>query len=210
MLATRDVVSAELIRVTCANRGLLETEITTNVANNLKEKKLGLFQNEVDYRVLLPDFKPNKNGILEKTKFRLDLAGYTATGFTLCEFKKYDEKKRDKNPWGVLFYFDQDRLKLEHAIFTNKENTTNPLHGKALLVCSVINTDFNANTSQIALMVDQFQKNNPNPPIRKSNYYSILESFEKTSKERNPTWQFEIVKMKKEKVAFLIGSIDLY
>src|SRR5437868_6923064 len=78
---------------------LNETGVTQRVARHFKESKSGLFQNEVDYRIFWPEFRPAD----PVKRSRLDLAGFMAGELLVVEVKVYDEKIKTKNPWGVLY-----------------------------------------------------------------------------------------------------------
>ncbi len=196
------VVYRELISATMANPDALETTITEAAAVRLKKMKFGLFQNEVDYRLLLPSFTPPEE-VGESTKnFRADLVGYTQSGFVLTEFKIYDELKRNKNPWGVLYYLDLDRLKLESAVKANSRG----LEGVVCTVSAVRNTDFAPHPDQVATMIDCYHSKGRNQGIRDSRFYPILEVAEMTGTQFSQfDWSYQVFKRKN--VAFLVGML---
>jgi len=200
-------VIEQLFRVTKNNPDFKEVPITEKVSEILKKKKEGLFQNEVDYKVLFPEFCPPDHEENSRDKYRGDLVGFSGGGFSLIEFKIYDELKRNKNNWGVFWYFNHDRLKIESALEANSNN----LNGIGSIVFALRNTDFVINQDQVSLMVNKFGTLKPGqsyPSIKNSNYYSILLAYKEYCRnESKYSWDFEIVK--KGNIAFLVGWISL-
>ncbi len=198
-------VYQELIRATLANPDANETTITEVAALGLKKRKFGLFQNDVDYRLLLPDFLPPEGVGLSTRNFRANLVGYTRHGFVLLEYRIYDELLRhNKNPWGILYYFDLDRKKLESAIEANAVKHQG-------IVCSVFavrNTDFEEHPAQVSTMVESWGMPGRNPPIKNSRYYPILHAMKGASAKLSKYgWHYELVK--KDRIAFLVGTASL-
>lgn len=197
----------QIIKVTVANSKFKEVDITENVSEGLKKKKQGLFQNEVDYRILFPDFTPPISETNNSTKYRADLVGFSDGGLSLIELKIYDEEKRNKNNWGVLYYLNKDRLKIEAAVKANKNN----LNGIGAIVIAIKNTTFKKNNDQINLMIDMagtLKKGERYPSIKNSNYFSILDALVGyTNKDSNISWAFENIR--KGKTAFLVGWVKL-
>jgi hypothetical protein len=198
-------VCRELINSTLANPTALETTITEAAAVGLKKQKFGQFQNEVDYRLLLPVFSPPES-VGEATKrFRADLIGYTQSGFVLSEFKILDELKRNKNPWGVLYFLDLDRLKLEAAVKANSCG----LSGAVCTVVAVRNTDFSAHPDQVNAMIDRYsdpQSKGRCPAIRNSRCYPILE-IAMTTGTRYSDYNWSYRTFHRKNVDFLVGIL---
>jgi len=199
----------QLIKVTTNNPDFKEVPITEEVSEILKKKKEGLFQNEVDYKVLFPAFMPPQDEGNSKDRYRGDLVGFSNGGFSLIEFKIYDENRKNKNNWGVFWYFNQDRLKIESARKANNKK----LYGTGAIVFAVRNTDFKTNEDQVKLMAVKFgtlQSNERYPGIKNANYYSILEAYkEYCMKNSSFPWKFDEI-IKKDNVAFLVGRIELF
>ena len=65
-------VIEEIIKVTAsAGPDDIEVNITQIVAENMKKKKTRLFQNEIDYRILFPNFDPTSHEGKSSQKFEL-------------------------------------------------------------------------------------------------------------------------------------------
>ena len=201
-------VIEEIIKVTAsAGPDDIEVNITQIVAENMKKKKTGLFQNEIDYRILFPNFDPTSHEGKSSQKFRADLVGFDSTGFSFVEFKMFDENKiKKKNIWGVFWLSYLDLLKLEAAVLSNVNN----LEGTAAIIFAIRNTDFQERNNQSAKMVEVFLKDNfdKKPSIKGATYFPILSALKEYSKKKNKfQWIFEI--KKKKNVAFLVGKLDL-
>jgi hypothetical protein len=195
-----------LIRTTVSEPKHKEVPITSMVAEILKQKKLGLFQNELDYRVFFPHFKPDGN---DAGRYRVDLAGFTWEGLVLTEFKLYDENIKTMNPWGVLHHICRDMEKLEAVARSN--NGKQP--GAVQIIVAVRNTDKKENFDQIKCMNDQWEMpQGRRPRIKDSNYFSILKAFDyrlQSERKDKLKWKSEWHSESKMRTSFLSCTADL-
>jgi hypothetical protein len=195
----------ELVRVSVDKPELQEVAITEEVAHRLKRKKTGMFQNEVDYRILFPRFTPPEDIPAKAQRLRADLAGFAAGKLILTEFKLYNENIRTSNHWKVLFYLLRDRVKLESAIRANE----NGIPGFVIQACAVQNTDFTEHREQTSIMSNGFvQENGKAKSISNTRYFPILPAFANWTREISTfDWDFQIVR--KATTAVLIGVATL-
>ncbi|CAA9890557.1 hypothetical protein METHB2_240030 [Candidatus Methylobacter favarea] len=206
------LIVEEIIATTLKFKNMKEVEITQKVSSQLKDKKIGLFQNEVDYRVLLPEFTPD-----DGHNCRGDLVGFSHGRFVLAEYKIYDENLINKNPWGVFYYFMRDRLKLESAIRYNSQN----LPGHVMQICVIRNTDCVENDVQndvqIELILEHFKISNhfkmlkndqrvKYPSLKGAKYLPILQAFKKFPSESTHAWEYSF--KSRGSTAFLIGIAE--
>jgi hypothetical protein len=192
-----DSVIAETLRQPTSN----EVDITAAVAITMKQKRAGLFQNEVDYRILAPSFKSLENDCHASSAYRADLVGYSKSGFTVAEFKIYDEHKRTKNPWGVLHFLRRDVAKLDALA-----KSPNRLWGDLYSIIAIRNTDFDPGYEQQKSMLRAVESKDKKPQLRGFRYYPILLVLE-TFLKRKVKWDVEIVT--KNETAFLIARRQL-
>lgn len=189
---------AAIIAETLQNPKALEVKITGAVSETMKRRRAGLFQNEVDYRILAPGFEPPENDCHAKSAYRADLVGYSKSGFTVAEFKIYDEEKRTKNPWGVLHFLQRDIEKLDKLAKTKRK-----LWGNLISIVAIRNADFDPGEEQQKTMLGYGKSKSKKPLLRGFRYYPVLFVLAKEL-ERRAEWDVEI--KKKGGTAFLIAS----
>jgi hypothetical protein len=182
-------VRNSIVKTTIKYPNAQEVEITMRVAEDLKRKKQGLFQNEVDYRILFPNFKPLPDSGTKEGRYRVDLVGFTANRFIFTEFKIWDENRRTKNPWGVFHFLRRDLRKLEAAVRQNKGR----VNGAVQLLVALRNSDKIKDVAQIDLMWPYCRDNGTihgrKPRTHCGNYFSVVEVFHKYIREREMPWQ---------------------
>ncbi len=189
---------AAIIAETLQKPTALEVKITGAVSKTMKQRRAGLFQNEVDYRILVPDFESLENDCHAKKSYRADLVGYSKSGFTVAEFKIYDEEKRTKNPWGVIHFLRRDIARLNKLAETNHK-----LWGDLIFIVAIRNADFDRGEEQQELMRSYGKSKSKKPPLRKFRYYPVLLILDKELRD-NATWNVEL--KKRGGTAFLIAS----
>ena len=200
------VVAKALIDAVIANPTLNEVGITHAVAQEVKRAKTGLFQNEVDYRVLFPRFRPPTSNVSGGDRWRADLVGFTRGEFVLTEFKVYDEELRNKNPWGVLHFLWRDVEKLEASVRQNHL----ALSGVAQFIFVVRNSGHMANIEQIRVMLDHWRQGGRqrHPGIKGANYLSVLEVLRRLVKSHGHV-SWNISSGNRANVAFVTGVTPL-
>lgn len=213
MTAGATLVAKELIAATLSMPRTLEVVISARVAETLKRKKHGLFQNEVNYNSLFPSFKPSthSDAVTTRDRYMADLVGFTNGGFVLTEFKLYDERKIETSrPWAALYSFCQDRRKLEAAIKVNQHRHP----GVAQLVFAIRNSEHVKDEAGAKVMAEAFLKPEAErnksrlPSVPNHTLFRVLDAFRfHAQKDAAVKWRFSLVK--KGTTAFLIGSTSL-
>jgi hypothetical protein len=199
------IVTEKIMAVTDANPGSKELGITERVAEELKRNKTGMFQSEVDYRIIFPGFVTPSDLPARSVRLRADLAGFSSGKLVLMEYKLYDERIRTSSPWKVLFYLLRDRLKLESVITANRDC----LPGFVIQACAVKNTDFQEGEEQTRIMSDGFVDPRAKS-IRNARYYPILPAFAAYSKRESPVaWSFEIARSGSTAYLFGVASLQV-
>lgn len=196
-----------IIQATVAQYDLKEVGITQLVAERLKRQKRGLFQNEVDYRILMPHFRPPADGTRDASRFRADLAAFTHGGLILTEFKIADERRRTMNPWGVLHWLCRDMRKLETAAHQNRGR----LRGVVQFVVAVRNSSHERNPGQVRLMMEHWggaASNSRLPSVWNADYFSVLEVFRRYVQSEG-TRGWKTAAERRGQTAFLSGVLRI-
>lgn len=176
---------------------ITETTITKDACEDLKSNcKKGLFQNEVDYRVIFPDFAGRNITADLSHRYRADIISFISGRVYILEYKKFDETNRNRNMWGVLWLLDEDRKKLEQAIEQNILN----INGEVIQIACVMNPQ-KVNEAHVAKMVERWLQEscgNRCPRIMNGNYSSVLHAYKEYVEEDEDVegWQSVILNRK--------------
>ena len=200
---TNNVIIKNLIKETLNRENNFEIDVTRRAVVNLKKTRLGIFQNEVDYRFLLPEYKPLKTN----SRSAVDLLGFIHGGFCLVEFKLFDETKpKSYHHWSALYHLKSDIEKLENAANGARINSSYPI--KFLFVFAIRNSKRILNKDQLEKAIESYTNNQgKNPRVSNFNQYTVLKSIEYLRDELWPNWDFQFLHKKED--SFLIGSFEI-
>jgi hypothetical protein len=200
-VASLEIIKKALVKQSLSEQEQSEVDITQTVCRHLKEnKRFGLVQNEVNYKILFPDFRVGDDPHASDS-YRADLTAFTRDGFLLTEFKIYDEQKTRKGVWGVAHYLHRDISKLERAIDSNIDK-----HKGFVQFLFAVRNAKPRNDKQIATMKGFEKKpsgNEKRPNTSKGNFHSVLVLINEYLASSKPQWRTELVE--KGNTAFLHG-----
>lgn len=201
MLKIDSIIINTLIKQTLDRSNIKEIDVTQAVIDVLKKTRKGIFQNEIDYRFLLDDFKPLKTS----SRSAIDILGFMGDKFHFVEFKLFDEEKpRSYHHWSALWHLRSDIEKLKHASSFNSKYDI-----EFYYVFAVRNFMDTINESQLDLASEFILKDDDvKPKIKGFNQLTVLKTIEQVSKN-NPEgwgkWETDIKKSKGD--VFLIGKL---
>ncbi len=175
-----------------------EINVTQKTTSNLKGTRLGIFQNEVDYRFLLKNYAPQSEA---NSRSAVDIMGFMGDAFNLVEFKLFDEKKpKSYHHWSALHYLKKDIEKLEYASTFKTEYQI-----EYYFVFAVRNSVRKLNNQQLDVASQYIDSLNNKPKIIEFNQYTVLKTIEKLNQTKWPNWSFEF--LNKENDSFLLGKL---
>lgn len=187
----------QLIKDSLDRKNKIEIDVTQSTANSLKKTRLGIFQNEIDYRFLLNKFKPLKT----ENRSAVDLLGFMGDSFNLVEFKLYDEtKRRSYHHWSALFHLIKDIEKLEHASTFESKYLVN-----YYFVFAVRNSEKKLNNNQIDTAIEYIYIEGKKKRVLEFNLYTTLRTVERMQKQYFSNWKIELLNRKND--SFLVGML---
>jgi hypothetical protein len=187
----------QLLKETNNRKNQKEIDVTKSTAISLKETRLGIFQNEIDYRFLLKKFRPLRTN----NRSAVDILGFMGNSFNLVEFKLFDETKpKSYHHWSALYHLKQDIKKLEHAAKFHSDFKV-----EFYFVFAVRNSKKQLNEKQFELAKKYINEKNWKPKVRSFNQYTVLKTIELLNEKLWPNWDFEFVNRKND--SFLVGKL---
>jgi hypothetical protein len=188
----------QLVKDSNDRANVSEIHVTQKTTSNLKGTRLGIFQNEVDYRFLLKDYAPQ---LATNSRSAVDIMGFTGNAFNLVEFKLFDESKpKSYHHWSALYHLKKDIEKLEYASTFKTEYQI-----EYYFVFAVRNSVRTLNDDQLNKASQFIDSQNSKPKILRFNQYTVLKTIENLNQTKWPNWSFEFID--KNKDSFLLGKL---
>ena len=184
-------IISQLIENAIDNQNKTGTDVIQQTVDTLKNTRLGLFQNEIDYGLVIEN--------MQKGTSRVNVLGFMGHSFNLVELRLFDEQNHDYTHWGVLHWLKTDIEKLEHASTFESEHRI-----EFYFVFAIRNSQqvLNQNQLDIALDIALNPTGDQNPNVGNANFYTVLRTIEHLNSEK---WEIEF--LHRNGVSFLLGKL---